>query len=151
MSKWYGSTVRWLPTSGVGEAVPETPGPLTLVIHILPRGPPGDKPNQMRLDWLWRRRRRFGRVAGVFHDRVKRLDTTISEAVALGTVTAHELGHLLLGTGRHTAIGIMKHDWRQKQIVLAAQGLLRFDPGERVRILRNMGRRILASKLKPAR
>ena len=60
-------------------------------------------------------------------------------------VLAHELGHLLLGTGQHSASGIMQGNWRGKQIVLAAQGLLRFGPGERVRILHNMQLRTLAS------
>ena len=120
-------------------------GPLTLELHILPPGatrhqtepgaagfavPPADGG--------------FGTFAGVFYDRVKRLGASINEAAALGHVIAHELGHLLLGTGQHSAGGIMQGNWRYQQIVSAAQGLLRFDRGERLRILGNMRRRMLA-------
>ena len=103
----------------------DAPGPLTLVLHILPPGatrrqtdpgsagfavPPEDGG--------------FGAFAGVFHDRVRELATSINEAEVLGHVVAHELGHLLLGTGQHSAGGIMKGEWRYKQIILAAPRLV---------------------------
>jgi hypothetical protein len=124
----------------------DAPGPLALVLHILPPGvtrrqtdpgsagfavPPEDGG--------------FGAFAGVFPDRVGELVTSINAAAVLGNVVAHELGHLLLGTGQHSAGGIMKGEWRYKQSTLAAQGLLGFDPRQRRRILENMRRRILAS------
>ena len=69
----------------------------------------------------------------------------VSGGVGLGHVIAHELGHLLLGTGQHSAGGVMQGNWRGKQIVLATQRLLQLGPGERVRILHNMQLRTLAS------
>ena len=124
----------------------DTPGPLTLVLQILPpaatrlRTEPGAggfavSPTDGS----------FGTYAGVFHGRIKQLGKSIGEAAALGHVVAHELGHLLLGTGRHSAGGIMKPDWDHKQIVLAEQGLLKFDSGQRVRIRDNIRRRLMAS------
>ena len=128
----------------------DAPGPLALVLHILPRGvsrrhtdpgsagfavPPEDGG--------------FGVYAGVFHDRVRQPGASIDEAELLGSVVAHELGHLLLGTGQHSAAGIMKGEWRYKQSILVAQGLLRFDTGQRRRMLANMRRRVLASNSSP--
>lgn len=121
------------------------PGPLTVVLQILPHGatrlqtdpgatgfavPPAEGA--------------FGAYAGVFHDRVQKLATSMTEAKALGHVIAHELGHLLLGTGQHSVSGIMKADWRYRQVILANQGRLRFDEGERLRILSNIRRRMQA-------
>jgi hypothetical protein len=91
----------------------------------------------------------FGVYAGVFHDRVRQPGASIDEAELLGSVVAHELGHLLLGTGQHSAAGIMKGEWRYKQSILVAQGLLRFDTGQRRRMLANMRRRVLASNSSP--
>src|SRR3954468_23525374 len=72
----------------------DAPGPLALVLHILPHGvtrrqtdpgsagfavPPEDGG--------------FGAFAGVLHDRVRDLATSMNEAEVLGPVVAHELGH----------------------------------------------------------
>jgi hypothetical protein len=126
----------------------DAPGPLALVLHVLPRGvttrqtDPGSAGFAVPAEDGG-----FGAFAGVFHHRVRELVTSINEAEVLGSVVAHELGHLLLGTGQHSAGGIMKGEWRYKQSILAAQGLLGFDPGQRRRMLENMRRRILASNL----
>ena len=59
------------------------------------------------------------------------------EASYLGHAIAHEIGHLLLGTGAHCNEGIMKAQWNSselKQIEAARQGLL--FPKEQVRNLR---------------
>jgi hypothetical protein len=53
---------------------------------------------------------------------------------------------LIVGTNQHSAGGIMQGRWRYQQIVSAAQGLLQFDRGERLRILGNMRRRMLAAE-----
>jgi hypothetical protein len=128
----------------------DEPGPLTLVVHILPRGaarrqsstdsagfavPPNDGG--------------VGTYAGIFYERVRHIAVSIGEGRALGHVIAHEIGHLLLGTGRHSARGIMTPDWGRREMMLAAQGRLRFDLDERVRMRGNLRRRILASNSLP--
>jgi hypothetical protein len=124
----------------------DDPGPLALVLHILPRGATRRQTDHGSAGYaLPPEDGGFGAFAGVFHDRVRELVTSINESEALGNVVAHELGHLLLGTGQHSAAGIMKGEWRYKQSILAAQGLLGFDPVQRRRMLENMRRRRLAS------
>ena len=55
--------------------------------------------------------------------RALRLDA----ALLLGHVMAHEMGHLLLPYGAHTAAGLMKGGWDTAQARLATTGGLRFD------------------------
>ena len=121
------------------------PGPLTIVLHILPHGATRLQTEPGAAGFaVAPAEGAFGAYAGIFHDRVQKLATSMTEATALGHVIAHELGHLLLGTGQHSVSGIMKGDWRYRQVILAGQGLLRFDERERLRILSNMRRRIQA-------
>ena len=87
----------------------------------------------------------FGTTRLSFYDRVKQLSMTVTEPVGLGHVIAHELGHLLLGAGYHSVAGIMKGSWSSRQVLSAAQGVLQFQPGERLRILGNLRRRTLAA------
>src|SRR5207248_1226266 len=51
--------------------------------------------------------------ADVFYDRIKEraLASGVSVFQILGHVMAHELGHLLLRTSHHSAIGIMRARW----------------------------------------
>ena len=70
------------------------------------------------------------------------------EVSFLGHAIAHEIGHLLLGTGAHCNEGIMKARWDSgdlRQIEAARQGLL--FPGEQARNLRMS----LAARQKSAR
>jgi len=53
----------------------------------------------------------------------------------LGVVVAHEIGHLLIGPG-HSATGIMKSKFREREWGQAAQGTLRFTPWQ-AEIIRN--------------
>ncbi len=48
--------------------------------------------------------------------------------VILGHLAAHELGHLLLGAGSHSSLGIMHVPWRLKELDVIAQGLMVFTP-----------------------
>jgi hypothetical protein len=91
-----------------------------------------------------------GGYATIFYDCFEQLGTAIGESAAMGHVIAHELGHLLLGEGQHSAAGIMKANWPHKQIELAAQGALAFNRAERRRILENIRRRIQTDGRNPA-
>lgn len=57
------------------------------------------------------------------------------KALILGHVMAHELGHLLLGAGSHSATGLMHVPWHKKELEMVAQGSLLFTSweGEKMR------------------
>jgi hypothetical protein len=66
--------------------------------------------------------------ASVFHNRVEQLarNWLVSLEVVLGHAMAHEIGHLLLGTGSHSPSGLMKEHWSRKDLTRAAEGNLLF-------------------------
>jgi hypothetical protein len=124
----------------------QAPGSLTLVLHILSdganrRNASGDAIGFAVPD----DGSGFGYEAVLFYDRVRKLSRAIGIPAALGHGMAHELGHLLLGSGRHSVSGIMKAGWRKPELELAAKRSLRFLPAERNRIRDNLRRRILAA------
>jgi len=58
----------------------------------------------------------------------------IQEGDLLGYVVAHELGHLLLGKGSHSAEGLMKARWEVAELQEGARGNLLFSHGEAAKI-----------------
>jgi hypothetical protein len=73
-------------------------------------------------------------LAVVYYDYLPRItggrNNLSDTAVILGCVIAHELGHLLLGTHRHSIAGIMQDRWGVEQTRLALMSRLSFLPGE---------------------
>jgi hypothetical protein len=49
-----------------------------------------------------------------------------STEIILGIAAAHEIGHLLMGSGEHSRSGVMRARWEAKDIILAAKADLRF-------------------------
>ncbi len=72
----------------------------------------------------------------VFWDRCEgmRRDSGVNSATLLGTVAAHEIGHLLLGSNAHSAIGIMAPHWEAEQLRHAGMGSLLFTPEQSARM-----------------
>ena len=70
----------------------------------------------------------LGSLAYVFVERTERHARCIkvSEAVLLGHMMAHELGHLLLGESSHAASGIMTGRFKARHLQAAGQGGLGF-------------------------
>jgi hypothetical protein len=71
-----------------------------------------------------------GVFADIFFDRVKQLhaqNPQISFSRLLGSVIAHELGHLLLGEHSHSSGGLMQAHWRSEQLKRMEMGNLLFD------------------------
>jgi hypothetical protein len=58
----------------------------------------------------------MGRVATVYVDRAHWLasESGTEDSVVLGRAIAHEIGHLLMGTGRHSPRGLMRAIWMRK-------------------------------------
>ena len=89
----------------------------------------------------------FGTHAYVFsHRAVEIADAGVtSEAVVLGHVLAHEMGHLLLGVGHHFHRGLMMANWRAEQLQAAARALFLFTPKKAARMQSNLLKRSQAA------
>ena len=82
-----------------------------------------------------------GRYADVFWNRAVRLDansdanTHLGQDRVLGSVMAHELGHLLLGLHSHSVSGLMRGHWGSDELHRMDMGNLLFLPeqGKRMR------------------
>jgi hypothetical protein len=55
----------------------------------------------------------------------------VTPALVLGTVAAHEIGHVLLGGRDHSAEGLMRAALKSDDWQRAASGFLLFSPAER--------------------
>jgi hypothetical protein len=77
-----------------------------------------------------------GKYSDVFWDRCVGMhrDSGVNAATLLGTVAAHEIGHLLLGSNAHSAMGIMAPHWEQEELRHAGMGSLLFTPEQSVRM-----------------
>jgi hypothetical protein len=77
-----------------------------------------------------------GTVAYISMRRVHRVASpdVISEGKLIGLAMAHELGHLLLGTNAHAFEGIMRANWRVKDLEDPAHSGLHFTAGESKRL-----------------
>ena len=86
----------------------------------------------------------FGRTVNVFHGRVFDMayygpvggGFEAAQAVILGHVLAHEIGHVFLGPGSHSEKGIMGFPWGRKQLVDASRARLQFSAGQTKKIVR---------------
>jgi hypothetical protein len=68
----------------------------------------------------------YGTVGTSFED---------AQAIILGHMIAHEIGHLLLGPDSHGTKGVMKFPWDRRVLESMERGRLRFTTGEQKRIL----------------
>ena len=64
-----------------------------------------------------------GWLATVFADRIRGASTRlgVEDGTLLGLVTAHEIGHLLLGVGYHGEAGVMRADWQGQPVTAARE------------------------------
>jgi hypothetical protein len=78
-----------------------------------------------------------GVSANVFSNRAEEVARwqRLDHGLILGHFIAHELGHLILGPGGHSASGIMRTPWRESEFTAASRGALRFSysEGEKIR------------------
>ena len=122
-----------------GEPACQTPmGPTDLMLNLLPRSM-SDR-YRLRLDAfgfaLEGEDRRFGFYAVIFCDLVKdaAAQRQLTRSVLLGTVIAHELGHLLLSTNSHSALGVMRAHWSGKELLAVEHSATHFSAPESKRI-----------------
>jgi hypothetical protein len=141
--RWHSCPVRGQP----GTALPdcETNDAIHLVVGILPEPMPrkiATAPQQFGVAIL--SRTGLPVHAYVFLDRVENLAKaeTAPWPQLLGTLIAHEVGHLLLGDSSHYPVGIMRACWRSEEIKLARMGSLTFTPHQARRIQDDIRRRM---------
>jgi hypothetical protein len=72
--------------------------------------------------------------------------TSESRAAVLGHVMAHEIGHLLLGSGSHSPNGLMRTRWTADEMALLVRGSLRFSPEDSERLRRSLSIRAAAPR-----
>jgi hypothetical protein len=76
--------------------------------------------------------RGYGFVAGIFYAKVESVaeETRTLRCHVLSHAMAHEIGHLLLGTLKHSNTGLMGACWRPEEMRLARRGELQFSARE---------------------
>lgn len=122
----------------------------------------GTEPDEVRVRILWHRPKgefsdnifgvaTFPNTVTLYYElvnRVARSDNADHEKpILLGALIAHEVGHLLLGPGSHSATGIMQPHWDQQQIRQAMMGRLAFSGDESVRIQKHAKERFHAESM----
>ena len=68
----------------------------------------------------------------------RQLPVDLYAPIILGQLMAHEIGHLLLGTGSHSRGGVMRASWNPKTVLRAASGSLTFTRGQAKKLLTNV-------------
>jgi hypothetical protein len=69
---------------------------------------------------------------------------TASVPILLGRAMAHEIGHLLLGENSHAEKGVMRADWSDQDLTLAARPYLLFTPEQSRRMKSRLAARAQA-------
>jgi len=138
-----GISVEWLDypiVDGrpVGPARPERP--TELILGLLPEAMArriAGGPTQMGLA-LMNAETQLPVHAHIFVGRAEALagGAALAPEIVLGTVIAHEIGHLLLGTNSHSGRGIMRGQWGAADLREAREGSLGFT-GDQVRRMRS--------------
>ena len=64
-----------------------------------------------------------GTLATIYLDRIRSIArrTGVDAGRLIGRAIAHEIGHLLLGTSRHSAAGLMRARWSDREVQLDFQ------------------------------
>ena len=95
---------------------------------------------------------RTGTSVTIFYDRVKRVskEVEIDSPSILGLVIAHEIGHILLRSTKHSSNGIMRSPWTKSDIQHAAARLAAFTSEER-NLIRHCAVPEMFSKVDPAK
>jgi hypothetical protein len=132
-SVWLDCTAG-LEGAGRKEVCLRTSGPTGLFLKILPREMAERFPTPdgwLGFAALASAKGDFGAHASIFFHRVEEIQARVSgiglsAGQLLGHVMAHEIGHLLLGSGSHSGSGLMHIPWDRKQLLRAARGELRF-------------------------
>jgi hypothetical protein len=131
-----GVTVEWLncvDAHEIKEDCHRLLDPDEFVIHIVPKGKTS-KDTVFGMAFL--AEDGSGNYSDVFFDRIDNAhrEGGTSAAALLAAVTAHELGHLLLGPHAHSPLGIMSPHWGKEDLRQISMGSLCFSPDQSSRM-----------------
>jgi hypothetical protein len=86
-----------------------------------------------------------GKYCDVFFDRIAEEERAsgMDQAQLLGTVAAHELGHLVLGSHGHSGVGIMSPVWREESLRAIGMGSFLFTREQSSLMKARIGRKYL--------
>ena len=90
-----------------------------LAIRIVRSSPPHEREGELRLgDAFIDGEKHRGLLATIYFDRVLLLSQRTGRPLhtLLGRAIAHELGHLLMATNTHGAVGLMRAFWSQDEV-----------------------------------
>jgi hypothetical protein len=84
-----------------------------------------------------------GTLATVYPDRINAVAsrTGVDAGTLLGRAVAHEIGHLLLGTTDHSAVGLMRAFWSDRELQRGLTADWTFAPDDVARIGRGLAAR----------
>lgn len=110
---------------GEKESCHHAPGANEFMLHIVPDGKTG---SDLVFGEAFMGEDGSGKYADIFFKRVLAASETpeLNTAQLLGAVTAHELGHLLLGSRSHSSMGIMEPVWKKECLLRIWMGSLLF-------------------------
>lgn len=119
-----GVHVRWIDCSK-GDACHHVPGPSEFVLNVVPEGKTS---SDLVYGIAFLGPAGEGKYADVFFRRIEAACAATGNNVPrfLGTIAAHELGHLLLGLNAHTYEGVMSATWSDSVLQRLKMGSLLF-------------------------
>ncbi len=88
----------------------------------------------------------YGNVFYQCVEEVKKVNPQYRRAWVLALLLTHEAGHLLLGTNAHTRGGIMRANWKARDLEAAAQGDTHFSLTQAAKVRQRMMKRLDATK-----
>ena len=132
-----GIEIAWVDCSSAAdvenEACRRVPGTNDFVLHIVAEGRTS---SDLVFGLSFLGEDGAGKYCDIFYDRVEQghrdFDSDVS--TLLGTVAAHELGHLLLGSHGHSYSGIMAPVWKEEILRRMEMGNLLFSSDQAVRM-----------------
>jgi hypothetical protein len=126
-----GIEIQWMNCAQTNECG-HVLGPKEFVLHIVPGG---KTPSDAVFGEAFLGDDGRGQYSDVFFNRLRQAQEDVNLALLLGAVSAHELGHLLLGSNSHSGIGIMEPRWQKDSVEKIGKGILLFtrEQGELMR------------------
>jgi hypothetical protein len=136
-----GIGIAWVDCSGgssrVDDACYQVPGPAQFVLHIVSTG---ETSSDLVFGLAFLDEDGAGKYSDVFLDRIEEAHRAFGWDISrlLGTVVAHELGHLLLGNQAHSYAGVMTPVWRGEVLQRENMGCLLFTHQQASRMRRRL-------------
>jgi len=137
-----GIDIVWVQCAGglgtVDDSCHRVPGPKQFVLHIVSKGKTS---SDLVFGLAFLNEAGDGKYSDVFLDRIKEahLASGADMSRLLGTIAAHELGHLLLGNHAHSSAGVMTPVWKSATLRREDMGCLWFTPDQAARMRARIG------------